>query len=243
MIKPGLSYFDYASIIKNEKYANQKLAIRDLTFQVTEDCNLKCSYCYQGNKTHNKMNFATAKKFIDYLFENKNNPDFFYNEEKTLGFVIEFIGGEPFLEVDLISEIIDYFEYKFLQYPDSSWLLYHAYNFSTNGTLYNTPKVQEFLKKYREIIHMGITVDGNKQLHDSCRLFPDGSGSYNLAIEAALAELSNGYESTKITISPNNVNFIFDGISNMISLGFKHININCCFENLWDNESSIALFH
>ena len=104
-------------------------------------CNLKCSYCYQINKSHHKMDFEIAKKFIDYIFENKDDPNFFYAESKTQGFVIEFIGGEPFLEIDLIEKIVDYFEYKFLQYPESSWLLCHTYNFSTNGTLYNTPKV------------------------------------------------------------------------------------------------------
>ena len=82
----------------------------NITFQVTEDCNLKCSYCYQTNKTHHKMNFETAKKFIDYIFKNKNNPNFFYNEENTLGFIIDFIGGEPFLEIDLIEQIVNYWE-------------------------------------------------------------------------------------------------------------------------------------
>ena len=241
MLKPDFSYFDllrniYPNIIQERK------KIRDLTFQVTEDCNLKCSYCYQINKSHHKMDFEIAKKFIDYIFENKDDPNFFYAESKTQGFVIEFIGGEPFLEIDLIEKIVDYFEYKFLQYPESSWLLCHTYNFSTNGTLYNTPKVQSFINKYRPLLHIGVTVDGDKELHDSCRLFPNGSGSYNLAIEASLSELAYGYENTKITISPDNVQYIFNGVTNLISLGFKYIHINCCFENVWNKKNSLILF-
>ena len=39
-----------------------------LTFIVTEDCNLRCSYCYITHKSSNKkMSFNVAKKFIDYV--------------------------------------------------------------------------------------------------------------------------------------------------------------------------------
>ena len=38
-----------------------------ITFQVTEDCNLRCSYCYQGCKTHRKMSLETAKAAVDML--------------------------------------------------------------------------------------------------------------------------------------------------------------------------------
>ena len=39
-----------------------------ITFVVTEDCNLRCKYCYITHKASNKkMSFETAKKFIDYI--------------------------------------------------------------------------------------------------------------------------------------------------------------------------------
>ena len=214
---------------------NSNKKVYTITFQVTEDCNLCCSYCYQTNKTHNKMTFETAKKLIDYIFENKNNPDFFYNEKNTLGFIIDFIGGEPFLEIDLIEQIIEYWEQKFLENPNSTWLYCHRYSFSSNGTLYHTEKVQKFIKKYRPLLSISITVDGNKELHDSCRLFPDGKGSYDLAIKAALKEKEYGGDGTKITLSPDNINYLFNGIKNMVGLGFHYINVNCCFENIWEN--------
>ena len=118
----------------------------------------------------------------------------------------------------------------------------HAYNLSTNGTLYFNSKVQNFLNKYRNLVHVGVTIDGSKELHDSCRLFPDGSGSYDIAIQSALKELNQGYSSTKITLSPNNIDYLFDGIKNMLNLGFNFINANCCFEDMWDKESALKLF-
>ena len=44
-----------------------------IMFQITEDCNLKCKYCYQTNKTHFVMSLETAKKFIDLLIANDDN--------------------------------------------------------------------------------------------------------------------------------------------------------------------------
>ena len=58
-----------------------KKAIRQITFQVTEDCCLACTYCYQINKSKNKMSFETAKEFLDNLFEQKY-PEI--NKENTL---------------------------------------------------------------------------------------------------------------------------------------------------------------
>lgn len=41
-----------------------------LTFVVTEDCNLRCKYCYITHKSNGKvLKLKTAKKFIDYILE------------------------------------------------------------------------------------------------------------------------------------------------------------------------------
>ena len=42
-----------------------------ITFKVSEDCNLKCTYCYQINKSKSVMDFDTAKKFIDDILSDK----------------------------------------------------------------------------------------------------------------------------------------------------------------------------
>ena len=51
------------------------------------------------------MNFTLAKKIIDNLLNN----DYYYHTQNVNGIVIEFIGGEPLMEIDLISHIADYF--------------------------------------------------------------------------------------------------------------------------------------
>ena len=48
------------------------------------------------------MNFNTAKTFIDYLFIHRLDNNFDFSEINSPGLIIEFIGGEPLLEVHLI---------------------------------------------------------------------------------------------------------------------------------------------
>ena len=247
MLKGQLTYADYLTKIFDltSSDKDKNFPVLQITFQVTDACNLRCSYCYQIEKNTNKMTFEVAKKFIDYMFDNYNNPNnhHFY-KEKTKGLIIDFIGGEPFLEIELIEKIVNYFEYQFFQHLDYSWTLYHAYNFGSNGTLYFQPKVQNFLNKYQPVLSGNITVDGVKEYHDTCRLFPDKRGSYDLALEAALdwGKKTSNYN-TKITIAPENVDYIFDAIKNMYSLGFQIIHINCVYENVWKTEDATKIYY
>lgn len=211
--------------------------VKDVIIQVTDGCNLRCSYCYQTNKHQHIMSFDTAKTFIDYMFreyENENN-DYFY-KEKALGVCIEFIGGEPLLAADLIYQIIEYFEYQLYTHPNCTWGFFHRYNIASNGTLFFTQETQKILRDFQPFVSIPITVDGVKEYHDKCRLFPDGTGSYDLAVAAALV-MKNRYNqlSTKITISPDNIDYIFKAVQNMYNLGFSFISINCCFEDIWGN--------
>ena len=45
-----------------------------ITFQVTEECCLACTYCYQINKKPTYMTEETAKKIVDFLFSIKSGP-------------------------------------------------------------------------------------------------------------------------------------------------------------------------
>ena len=88
-------------------YPEDKELTKNITFQVTDACNLACSYCYQINKGKRVMSLETAKKFIDLLLSGDKGFKEYIGDSKSC--VLEFIGGEPFLQVDLIDEIYDYF--------------------------------------------------------------------------------------------------------------------------------------
>ena len=116
---------------------------------------------------------------------------------------------------------------------------------TTNGTLYFNKEVQDFLKKYINFLSFSITIDGNKELHDSCRVFPNGKGSYDLAIAAARHFKSTFHRTlgTKMTVSPTNVYFIKDAIINLINENYSCIFINCCYEKGWDYSHAYILYN
>lgn len=64
------------------------------------------------------------------------------------------------------------------------WLYFTVVNMSSNGVLYESEKVQNYFKSYGFLTHLGISIDGNKELHDSCRVDINGNGSYDKAINA-----------------------------------------------------------
>jgi sulfatase maturation enzyme AslB (radical SAM superfamily) len=104
----------------------------NITFQVTEDCCMKCTYCYQHNKKSNKMDFETAKSLIDDILS--LDPNLYSSV------IFEFIGGEPFLEIELIEKICDYTINKMIE-MHHPWLICFRCSMCSNGILYTSPKV------------------------------------------------------------------------------------------------------
>lgn len=162
----------------------QRILTQSITFQVTDDCNLACLYCYQGHKGKNRMSFETAKKFFDLVVSGEKGFKSYINPEKSPGLVVDFIGGEPFLEIELIDQICTYIMDKLIEL-DHPWAMKTMFSICSNGVLYRDEKVQAFLRKWANRLSFSVTIDGNKELHDSCRVFPDGGPSYDIAVDAA----------------------------------------------------------
>ena len=85
------------------------------------------------------------------------------------------------MEIDLIRQISDYV-FQILLDRHSSWLPFLKFSICSNGLLYFDQKVQDYFKKYNNWISFTISIDGNKELHDSCRVDCQGNGTYDRAI-------------------------------------------------------------
>ena len=111
-----------------KKDSDSASAVKTVTFQVTEACNLRCTYCYQINKSSAVLSFDTAKEFIDLMIKNSYDENNKFWIKTTPGVILEFIGGEPLLEIDLIDQIVDYFRFELIEL-NHPWLHYHAISF------------------------------------------------------------------------------------------------------------------
>lgn len=242
-----ISYTDliaklYPKPVDPDAKGKDRILSRTVTFQVTDKCNLACTYCYQINKGTRRMTMDDAKLFIDKLLTGEDGFKEYINPDISPAIVVEFIGGEPFLEIDLIDKIVDYFRLRVIQLRHP-WMEKFCVSICSNGVLYTDPRVQKFLQKNKDNISFSVTLDGNKELHDKCRVFPDGGGSYDIAEAATQDWMSRGYYmGSKITISQENLPYIYDALMHIVGLGYDEIHANCVYEAFWTEKDAGKLY-
>lgn len=224
--------------IKDNSRLWNKGAWKNITFIVTKDCQLACKYCYLvGKNEKERMQWATAKKAIDYILNNEHDSQF--SNESV---VFDFIGGEPFLEIDLIDKICDYIKTELFS-RNHHWFNSYRFSFTTNGINYDSEKVQNFIAKNREHLSIGITIDGTQQKHDLNRIWKgegEEKGSYKDVVRNIplwLEQFPNA--ATKVTISSADIPYIKESVLHLYSLGIHEVNINCVFEDVWNEGDDI----
>lgn len=204
---------------------------RNITFIVTKDCQLACKYCYLvGKNSNERMSWDTAKKAIDYILNREQE----FDEEAVIW---DFIGGEPFLEIDLIDRICDYIKKEMFR-RNHHWFDNYRFSFSTNGINYGSLKVQKYIRKNHNHLSIGITIDGTKIKHDLNRVYKGdkGKGSYDdVVVNIPLWQKQFPESATKVTISSADIPYICESVLHLYDLGIHQVNINCVFEDVWQD--------
>ena len=151
----------------------QELAnLRQVVFEVTDACNLKCKYCGYGefyedyDSRHNQfMEFKTVKKVIDYLVELMDSP---LNQSFDKNIYLSFYGGEPLMNMSLIKETIAYIESLSIKHRRFS------YSMTTNAVLLH--KYMDYLVE--KDFTLLISLDGTFDNH-SYRVFHNNRNSFD----------------------------------------------------------------
>ena len=217
-----------ATEYKKEIKVWQSGTAKNITFIVTKDCQLACKYCYLvGKNEKERMPFDVAKQAIDYILDHEDE----FTEESV---VWDFIGGEPFLEIELIDKICDYLKAEMFR-KNHHWFNSYRFSFSTNGINYDSEKVQDFIKKNISHLSIGITIDGTELKHDLNRIYKHSEkGSYKDVVRNIplwLEQFPNA--GTKVTISSPDIPYIKESVLHLFSLGIHEVNINVVFEDVW----------
>ena len=179
------------------------------SIMLTEDCNLRCKYCYEGNnKIKNKLDKYTADKVINFILEclkKELDNEILY---------IVFHGGEPLMNFETMKYIHHLLNNKV---KDRKII----YDMTTNGTIINE-EIKNFLKD--NIDNVSISIDGTKESHDSNRVFEDGRGSYDLVIKNAKILIDSGISlRCRMTFNTKNIHELYESVVSMDGLGFKYI--------------------
>ncbi len=145
--------------------------MRTIVFRPTNDCNLRCKYCYDANSHINSC--SDVIKSSNDVFEKEYDQllkdfEIIYDDNKHLHLI--FHGGEPLL---IKSYNIDRLCTDLKSIGDIE------YSIQTNGTLINKDII-EVLKKHN--FKVGISLDGCNEKQNSERVFSNEKNSYNVVM-------------------------------------------------------------
>jgi len=162
------------------------------------------------------MSKATARDVIDWIFDNVPRD--------REGVKIEFIGGEPLLEFELIKDIFTYTNNKNIKYP----FLFFA---TTNGTVL-TDEMKAWFLEHKDSFWLGLSLDGTRVTHNYNR-----SNSFdNIDVDFFCTTWPE--QSVKMTLSEYSLEHLSDDVKFTHSLGFNHIGGCNLFEGNfnWNND-------
>ena len=188
-----------------------------VTITLTQACNLNCIYCYECHKSTKFMSFEKAKEIIDKELTS-------ISKDKNIQF--DLFGGEPFLNFQLIKQIVGYVEEK---YNDYNVMLFIA----TNGTLL-TKEIKEWLKSKTQILQCGLSLDGTKEMHDYNR-----DNSFDLI---DLDFFANTYpeQIVKMTISQYSLKKLYECVKFCHEKGFQ-VSCNLAYGLDWSNKENVSI--
>ena len=195
-------------------FKNRKTVVKAMCLHIAHDCNLACKYCFaEEGEYHGRralMSLEVGKKALDFLIENSGN---------RRNLEVDFFGGEPLMNWDVVKELVRYGRSKEKEYDKN-----FRSTLTTNGVLLDD-EVMEFVNK--EMSNVVMSLDGRKEINDKMRPFRNGKGSYDLIVPKfqKLAESRNQTNYyIRGTFTRNNLDFSNDVIE-YADLGFKQMSI------------------
>lgn len=168
--------------------------LQHLRLNITEKCNLDCSYCFErvSNVYANKrvMTWEVAKKAIDEFM-------LWISKNKQSNVSIRFFGGEPLLNWDLAERCIKYAKETAPTETNVNFI------FNTNGVLIN----DEIAKVLAENnISISLSLDGVGEYHDKTRKFINGTGSFDI-IDKKIEILARNKCMFNLSVVCSDINF------------------------------------
>lgn len=180
----------YSYMQNQEKYASSYLSA---TVLLTESCNLRCIYCFQGHdRTPVTMDIEQADRFISFLTAAAK-----MNGSKHVAVLL--FGGEPLINIEIGFYILS----KVKEFCQQNEMVFSS-SIITNGTLldeYIIKKLDEFNCKMIQ-----ITLDGIKKTHDTRRMYANGNGSFDDTIGALKLLKNYGKIHTVVRVNVDKTN-------------------------------------
>ncbi len=191
---------------------------------MTEDCNLRCTYCYVPHVAKT-MTIETIDQSIKFLEEELLSRD--------ENFSFDLFGGEPTLAFEECKALIGHIEKLKEKYPKKN---FNCMIF-TNCTNFDHEKLKYL--KTKEFIRYNFSLDGHS-VANSCRMFPDGSNSFQAVVDNVKL-FKEYYPKSNIVfksmVSPQNVRHMADTAEKMMEIGYPRISFSLVRDDVWSDEN------
>ena len=231
----------YLSFYDDEKQIAQNTSL-GITIIPTYSCNLKCTYCLQGQEHKSIMMSQESINAILLYIE-----DYVKTHQQLKHISISFYGGEPLLHLEACTKITN----GVSEIGKRNNIETH-FMIITNLTLLSAESI-DFIKNYN--VFLQVSIDGSKEQHDLKRIFPDKRGTYDLII-SNLKRLTNAGLKKNVTIRLNvdllnlanidsmlaNVRGYSDDLYFSLLQEFKGMNDGICEDVIPSGQTSIANF-
>lgn len=162
--------------INSHIIAHQLSNLKQITFEVTDSCNLRCKYCGYGEfyedydkRENKKMPIEYAINLIDYLIPFWNSPQ---NLSSDRNVYVSFYGGEPLLNMEFIKEVVQHIET--LQCQNRHF----TFSMTTNGILLDK-HIDYLVAKNFNLL---VSLDGN-HYNNSYRVDLLGNESFDRVVK------------------------------------------------------------
>ena len=212
---------DMGKLFTSDQYENlafdfkkRNTVIKALCLHIAHTCNLNCEYCFASQgKYHGEralMSLEVGKRAIDFLIENSGS---------RVNLEVDFFGGEPLMNFDVVKEIVAYARSIEKQHNKN-----FRFTLTTNGMLVDDDIIEFANKECHNVV---LSLDGRKEIHDNLRKTINGKGSYDVIVpkfqEFVKRRGNKGYY-VRGTFTHNNTDFTND-IFHMADLGFTELSM------------------
>lgn len=189
---------------------NSKKTLSKIAIFLSEDCNLRCIYCYANSgKRDVKVSVDNAKTLIDFICT------------KADKIILDFHGGgEPLLYFDIIKELHDYVKNKNKLYKTV---------LITNGYIENNKdEILHWITNNVDIL--AISCDGTPEIQNTNRPHVNNLESYKEVEDTIKKLVAKNYNFTvRSTVTNNSVSKLYDIIKYFHSLGVHNVIFSPCY--------------
>lgn len=193
--------------------------INALSLQLTDACNLACSYCYFREKEPIGISDCIVSKALDLIESNDDDEGDWH---------INLFGGEPTLFPRSIVHVAE-------QATERGCRKGRRVSFSmtTNGTRFDD-RMLDISQRYN--ISTMLSLDGGQTAHDKHRIHHNGRGSFaDICDNLDRLKRAPNFKA-RVTVSVDNVPILFDSIKEIVDLGITRIATSIVAEDSWTED-------